>query len=54
MISSSGSGPPLTPGQVQHVRKVADLEAQRLGISEAQAGLLADAMVGVLTTPPVS
>jgi|SRR6516165_9121819 hypothetical protein len=50
----AAAGPPLTPGQVQHVRKVADLEAQRLGISEAQAGLLADAMVGVLTTPPVS
>lgn len=46
--------PPLTPGQLQLVRTVAEREACRLEISESQAGLLADAMVGVLSAPPVS
>ena len=50
----AAAGPPLTPGQLQHVRAVAEREARRLDISEAQAGLLADAMVGVLTAPPAS
>ena len=45
--------PPLTPGQLQLVRTVAEREARRLDISESQAGLLADAMVGVLTASPV-
>jgi hypothetical protein len=45
--------PPLTPGQLQLVRTVAGREARRLDISEIQAGLLADAMVGVLTASPV-
>lgn len=44
---------PLTPVQLQLVRTVAEREARRLDISESQAGLLADAMVGVLTAPPV-
>lgn len=44
---------PLTPGQLQLVRTVAEREARRLDISESQAGLLADAMVGVLTAPTV-
>jgi hypothetical protein len=46
--------PPLTPGQLQLVRTVAEREAGRLDMSESQAGLLADAMVGVLTAPAVS
>lgn len=49
------AGPPrLTPGQLQLVRTVAEREARRLDISKSQAGLLADAMVGVLAAPPVS
>jgi hypothetical protein len=48
------TGPPLTPGQLQLVRTVAEREARRLDVSESQAGLLADAMVGVLTAPPIS
>lgn len=43
----------LTPGQLQLVRTVAEREASRLDVSESQAGLLADAMVGVLTASPV-
>ena len=50
----AATGPPLTPGQLQLVRTVAEREARRLDISQSQAGLLADAMVGVLTAPPVS
>jgi hypothetical protein len=48
------AGPPLTPGQLQLVRTVAEREARRLDISDARAGLLADAMVGVLTASSVS
>ena len=43
--------PPLTADQLQLVRTVAEREARRLDISEGQAGLLADAMVGLLTAP---
>jgi hypothetical protein len=43
--------PPLTADQLQFVRTVAEREARRLDISEGQAGLLADAMIGVLTGP---
>jgi hypothetical protein len=50
----AATGPPLTSGQLQLVRTVAEREARRLEVSENQAGLLADAMVGVLTAPPVS
>jgi hypothetical protein len=50
----AAAGPPLTPGQLQLVRTVAEREARRLDVSESQAGLLADAMVGVLTAPPIS
>jgi hypothetical protein len=50
----AAAGPPLTPGQLQLVRTVAEREACRLDVSESQAGLLADAMVGMLTAPPVS
>jgi hypothetical protein len=46
--------PRLTSEQLRLVRTVADREARRLDISAEQAGLLADAMVGVLTTAPVS
>jgi len=46
--------PPLAPDQLQLVRTVAEREARRLDISESHAGLLADAMVGVLTAPAVS
>jgi|SRR5712691_5360488 len=45
------AAPPLTAGQLKLVRKVAEREAGRLGISEGQAGLLADAMMGVLAGP---
>lgn len=47
------AAPPLTPGQLQLVRTVAEREARRLDVSEKQAGLFADAMVGVLTAPVV-
>ena len=50
----AAAGPPLTSGQLQLVRTVAEREARRLDISESQAGLFADAMVGVLAAPPVS
>jgi hypothetical protein len=42
---------PLTADQLRLVRTVAEREARRLDISEGQAGLLADAMIGVLTGP---
>ena len=45
------AAPPLTAEQLQLVRTVAEREARRLDISEGQAGLLADAMVGLLTAP---
>ena len=45
------SPPPLTADQLQLVRTVAEREARRLDISEDQAGLLADAMVGLLAAP---
>ena len=50
----AAAAPPLTPGQLQLVRTIAEREARRLDVSENQAGLLADAMVGVLTAPAVS
>lgn len=46
------AAPPLTPSQLRLVRTVAEREARRLDIPDGQAGLLADAMVGVLTGPP--
>jgi len=48
-------GPPeLTRDQLQLVRTVAEREARRLDISGKRAGLLADAMVGVLSAPAPS
>jgi hypothetical protein len=44
--------PQLTPDQLQLVRAVAEREARRLDIGGKRAGLLADAMVGVLVAPP--
>ena len=46
--------PRFTEAQIQLVRTVAEHEAGRLNLSKKQAGLLADAMVGVLVAPPVS
>ena len=47
-----GRGPrQLTPDQLQLVRTVAEREARRLDITGKRAGLLADAMVGVLAAP---
>ena len=46
--------PRFTEAQIQLVRTVAEQEACRLNVSKKQAGLLADAMVGVLVAPPVS
>ena len=43
--------PPLTPDQLKLVRTVAEREARPLDISEGQAGLLANAMIGVLSGP---
>ena len=43
--------PPLTEDQLKLVRTMAEREARRLDISEGQAGLLADAMVGLLAAP---
>ncbi len=42
---------PLTADQLQLVRTVAEREARRLEIPQGQAGLLADAMVGLLAAP---
>lgn len=50
----AAAGPPLTAGQLQLVRTVAEREARRLDIAEGQAALLADATVGALTAPTVS
>jgi len=46
--------PPLTREQLALVRTVAEREARRLDVSDGQAGLLADAMVGVLTAAPAA
>lgn len=43
--------PPLTTDQLKLIRTVAEREAHRLDIPEGQAGLLADAMVGLLAAP---
>ncbi len=51
---ASGGPPQLTPDQLQLVRTIAEREARRLDIPGKRAGLLADAMVGVLTAPRVS
>jgi len=45
------AAPPLTADQLKLVRTVAEREARRLGIPEGQAGLLADATVGLLAAP---
>ena len=45
------AAPPLTLDQIKLVRTVAEREGGRLDISEAQVGLLTDAMVGALTGP---
>ena len=45
------AAPRLTQDQLTLVRAVAEREARRLDISEAQVGLLTDAMVGALTSP---
>ena len=50
----SGDLPRLTAAQLQLVRTVAEREARQLDVPDGQAALLADAMVGVLTTAPVS
>ena len=47
----AAAAPPLTPDQLKLVRAVAEREAGRLDIPEGQAGLLANAMIGVLTGP---
>ena len=51
---ANGGPPHLTPDQLRLVRTVAEREARRLDIPGKRAGLLADAMVGVLTAPPAS
>jgi hypothetical protein len=45
------AAPPLTSDQLKLVRTMAEREGRRLGISEAQVGLLTDAMVGALAAP---
>ncbi len=45
--------PRLSEEQLQLVRTVAVQQARRLNVSDGHAGLLADAVVGVLTAPPV-
>ena len=45
------AAPPLTLDQIKLVRTVAEREGGRLDISEAQVGLLTDAMVGAMTGP---
>ena len=45
---------PLTTEQLRLVRAIAEQEARRLDVPDGQAGLLADAVVGILAAPPVS
>src|SRR5207248_1318773 len=45
------AAPPLTADQLRLVRAVAEREARKLDIPGGQAGLLADAMVGLLAAP---
>lgn len=45
---------PLTPDQLQLVRKVAAQQALLLHASDGQASLLADAVIGALTAPGTS
>jgi hypothetical protein len=52
--ASAAEPSPLTPGQLQVVRTVAERVAGHLDLPEGQAGLLADAIVGVLSVPAVS
>lgn len=47
----AAAAPPLTQDQLTLVQTVAEREARRLGISEDQAGLLTDAMLGALIAP---
>ena len=42
--------PPLTPEQVAQVRQLAFDRARQLNVSETQAGLLADSLIGSLVT----
>ncbi|MGD0554895.1 MAG: hypothetical protein ABSA93_07940 [Streptosporangiaceae bacterium] len=51
--SSPGETPHFTEAQIRLLRKVAEQEAGRLNVSKKQAGLLANAIVGVLVAPPV-
>jgi hypothetical protein len=51
---ASGGPPQLTPDQLRLVRTVAEREARQLDPSGKRAGLLADAIVGVLAAPPAS
>jgi hypothetical protein len=44
------AAPRLDPGQLAAVRKTAFDKAQQSGLSEAQAGLMADALIGSLST----
>jgi hypothetical protein len=44
----------LTAGQLERVRAIAAEQASRLKIADDKAGLLADAIVGVLAIPPAS
>jgi hypothetical protein len=50
--AAAATPPRLTDSQLQLVRTVAERQARRLEVPEDQAKLLADAMVGVLTSPP--
>ena len=45
------AAPPLTSDQLKLVRTVAERQARRLDLPEAQVGLLTDAMVGALGGP---
>jgi hypothetical protein len=46
--------PRMTDSQLQLVRKIAEQQARILNVPAGQAGLLADALVGVLTGPLAS
>ena len=51
-VSTSAALPALTAGQLGEVREVAFDTARRAGLSEAKAGLVADALVGGLASRP--
>lgn len=49
-IDKKNTPQPLTPGQIEHIRKLSFAKACQLNLDEAKANFLADALVGSLVT----